>query len=184
MANSIKNLVKIALAFFFLLCILAGCANAQAIDLSTDKAVLKQFGKLKNEKYGKDDVCIKRLKESAKIIVIGLKDDDSYCSFDGAFVNSRYYEQGDSDLSKIALAALGWEKANQDKREQLARLWVEKGILTFAPLTNQALAANSIGDGKIKVTASSKYPPGVRSRSVTKTFIFDKDGGLFSGGDY
>jgi hypothetical protein len=46
---------------------MAGSANAQTVDLSTDEAVVEQFGKQKNEKLTKDDFCIKR---SAKVIVI------------------------------------------------------------------------------------------------------------------
>jgi len=120
----VQRLIKLSLAFVFLPCTLALPTLAQMVDLSTDEAVLEQFGKQKNEKLTKDDVCIKR---SAKIIVIGFMG----CSFHAAFVNSVYLEEN-ADLSKNALNALGWKEANQKGREKLAKLWVEKGLLAFS----------------------------------------------------
>jgi hypothetical protein len=171
-------------------------------DLSTDEGVLAALQKMIDAKNAVStgdkklntkrqtasrleakDICIKRVKETAKIIVIGFFRTDAGCHFDGAFIDSQYYEREVSDVSKIALAALDWEKASQKERENLAKIWVERGLLVFASLSNQSLAAVSI-NGEIKVTASSKYPPGVTSRTVTKSFIFDKDGGLISGKDY
>lgn len=149
MENSIKNLVKISLAFFFLQCVLAGWAPAQkTIDLSTDKAVLAELQKkahemraaigttgdakfdqaMKNAKpIDAKSVCIRRIKESEKIIVIGLKESGDDCRFDGAFVDSQFYYGDDKTLSKNALDALGWQKATRAQREKLAKLWVEKG---------------------------------------------------------
>lgn len=170
-------------------------------DLSTDEAVIAELQKIIYAKYAEitkgdkeleakrkaankleaKDVCIKRFRESAEIIVIGFFRTDYGCHLDGVFIDSRYFDREKFDLSKSVLAALGWEKANQKVRENLAKIWVEKGLLVFAPLTNQTLSAISTADGGIKVTASSKYPPGVTSRTETKKFIFDKDGGLVSG---
>lgn len=109
---------------------------------------------------------------------------DVGCHLDGIFVGSRYFAREESDLSKLALAALGWEKASKSERENLANIWVEKGLLVFAPLSNQSLSAISTGDGNVKVTASSKYPAGVTSRSVSKVFVFNQEGGLESGSGY
>ncbi len=67
-----NNLMKFSLAVVFLSCILAGCINAQTVDLSTKEAVLEQLGKLKNKEFSNDKICIKRLKESANVIVVGF----------------------------------------------------------------------------------------------------------------
>ena len=40
-----KTFINISLTFVFLPCILAGCANAQKVDLSTDEAVLAELQK-------------------------------------------------------------------------------------------------------------------------------------------
>ena len=142
-----KYLVRLSFALLFLHCILAGCADAQTVDLSTDEAVVEQFGRQKNEKITKNDVCIKR---SAKIIVIGLMG----CRFHAAFVNSVYLEEG-ADLSKNALNALGWKEANQKEREELAKLWVDKGLLAFSTVIY----------AKVKNLSDDKFhPPQVVSR--------------------
>lgn len=123
--------VPFLLAGILMTVVPAGCIRAQAIDLSTDEAVLKQIGKQKNKKFSPDDVCIERLKESASVIVIGFFANDVGCRFDGAFVDSQYFEKNDAALSKNALAAFGWEKAPRREREMLADYWVEKGLLAF-----------------------------------------------------
>ena len=127
-----NDLIKFSLTIVFLPCILVGCANAQKVNLSTDQAVIEQLGKLKNKEFSKDKVCIERLKESANVIVVGFFAYDRGCRFDGAFVNSVYFEEDNADLSKNALNALGWKKANQKEREKLAMIWIEKGLLAFS----------------------------------------------------
>lgn len=129
-----KYLVRLSLAFVFLYWILAGCANAQSaktVNLSTRKAVLEWLGKQKKEKFSEDKVCIGRLKESKQVIVIGFSRNDDGCRLDGALVHSVYIEAS-ADLLQIALNALGWKRANQKRREELAKLWVEKGLLAFS----------------------------------------------------
>lgn len=128
-----ENLIKISFAIIFVSGILAGCANAQIVpnrDLSTDKAVREELAKISDFK-SIDRLCIKRIKESAKIIVIGNHANDRDCRIDGAFINSRYFAETDAAFSKTALAALGWEAANQEQRKQLAKLWAEKGLSAF-----------------------------------------------------
>ncbi|MEP6901590.1 MAG: hypothetical protein ABJA66_07560 [Actinomycetota bacterium] len=126
-----KKLIKISVAFVCFSCIQAGCASAQPVDLSTDKAVREKLAKNTDFKSNPDNLCIERLKESAKIIVIGNHANDRDCRIDGVFVDSRYFDAGDATLSKTALNALGWKMANQQKRENLAKLWVENGLLVF-----------------------------------------------------
>lgn len=143
--------LKYALIFFALPGFLVNCANAQKVDLSTDKAVLAELqkkadelreaiGTTGDEKFDAamkkpidaKSVCINRIKEWGKIIVIGLKESgDDSCSFHGAFVDSKFYYSDDKTLSKNALDALGWQKAERAQRENLAKLWVEKGLLPF-----------------------------------------------------
>lgn len=131
MKKPMKTLIKLLFAFVFLPCISAVCTKAQKVDLSTKEAVIKELGKQKKADLSKAKICIERLEESAKIIVIGFFRYDAGCHFDGAFVNSVYIEDG-ADLSQKTLDALGWKKANQTQRETLAKLWVEKGLLAFS----------------------------------------------------
>jgi len=180
MANSIKNLVLISLAFLFLPWLPTGCANAQAGDILTDKAVLAELGKLNDKKFSKDDVCIKRLKESAKVVVIGLKGEDSVCRYNGVFVGSLYLKKDSIETSKTALRSLGWEKANEQARQKLAKLWVEKVLFAFSAKSNQTFQAVSLDNDGIKVIVSLQFPPGVTGRNAPKIFVFDKDGGLSS----
>lgn len=126
--------------------------SSSNVDLSTNEAVIAELQKMADAKNAArikgdekleakrkaaskletKDVCIERLKESAKIIIIGFFRYDYGCHFEGAFINSAYFEANEAALSKSALAALGWEKAPQKERERLAKLWVEKGLLAFS----------------------------------------------------
>lgn len=121
-----------------------------SLDLSTDKAVIAELQKMKDAQnaslVGEDEklnakrravrleaknVCIKRFKESAKVIVISAFRYDYGCHFEGAFVDSRFYEKTKIELHQNALDAFGWKKFNQTEREKLAGFWVEKGLLVF-----------------------------------------------------
>lgn len=181
MTKFIKNLFTISLVIVFMQCLSAGCAVAQ--DFSTDKAVREELAKISDFK-SLDRLCIKRLKESAKIIVIGNRANDRDCEIDGAFINSRYFEMTNAALSKTALNTLGWEAANRQKREKLATLLVEKVLFAFSAKSNQTFQAVSTSEGGIKVIVSLKYPPGVTSRNASKIFVFDKDGSFSAAGDY
>ena len=133
MEKSGKNSIKFSLAFIFLSCGLAGCAHAQrTINLSTDENVLERLAIQKRQKFDSAKICIERPKEWENIIVVGFGRYDAGYRFDGAFVNSTYYEMPNANLSKIALEAIGWKKANRSKREELALFWVEKGLLVFS----------------------------------------------------
>ncbi|MCY7345923.1 MAG: hypothetical protein LH614_06840 [Pyrinomonadaceae bacterium] len=155
-------LIKLSFAFVFLSGVLVGCANAQTVDLSTKEAVLEQLGKLKNKEFNRDKVCIERLKESANIIVVGFFAYDRGCRFDGVFVNSVYFEKDNADLSKNALNALGWKKANQKEREKLAMIWVEKGLLAFS--TVLYTKDKDFKDGEF-------YPPQIVTKENGETII-------------
>ena len=194
------NLIKISLAFVFLPCILAGCANAQTIDLSTDEAVLAELQKRADakrvdpgpkggRKLEAKSVCIERLKESEKVIVIGFFAYDRGCRLDGAFVDSRYFESTDAALSKSALAAFGWEKAPKREREMLALYWVEKGLLAFFTVLHtkdkdlkerefQPPRVVSNENGEIKVMLWISLPSGMRREKGFRhvEYKFAKDG--------
>src|SRR5687767_8708078 len=147
------TLIKVLLFFICLPAVFAACANAQVVsnqdrpktespsnlDLSTNEGVLAELQKrldAKGDEPGKKGgrkldpkfVCIERLRESAKIIVIGGFAYDRGCRLQGAFVDSRYFEKDDLALTKNALAALGWETATPEQREKLALVWVAKGL--------------------------------------------------------
>ncbi len=213
MKKKMENLIKFSLLFALLSCVCAGCANAQLVpnqtiesisnaDLATDEAVLAELQKradAKREKLGlankgtskleAKSVCIERLKESPKVIVIGFFANDVGCRFDGAFVGSSYFEKTDIALHKTALDALGWEKAPKSEREMLAKFWVEKGLLAFftvlyikdKDLNNQDFhppQAVSSENGAIKVTLWIQLPSGMsREKGFQHVeYRFDKNG--------
>ncbi len=182
MKPSINNFVKFTLAFVFLQCSVAGCTQAQqTINLSTDNAVLDYLEIKIKQKFSRDKICIGRLDGwEETVIVIGHLGSDDACRIESALINNSYYELPGANLSKIALGAIGWEKANKNTRGELAKLWVKRGLLGFSPRNNQTFAAVSTSDGGIKVVVSLQYPPGITSRNAPKTFLFDKDGGLVS----
>ncbi|HUQ31541.1 MAG TPA: hypothetical protein VM095_05440 [Pyrinomonadaceae bacterium] len=190
-----KKLIGLSCAAFLLLCILTGCVKAQ--DLSTDEAVIAELqkrvdakraemgttgdskldAKMKNSsRLDARAVCIKRLKESPKVIVVGFFATDVGCRFDGAFIRSRYFEAADiTDLSKAALEEFGWKQANQKRREKLAQLWVENGLLAFSTVLYTKDVDFGINDsafhppqtvsaenGEIKVTLWIQLPSGMR----------------------
>ncbi len=126
-----KAIIKISLFFLLLSCILTCSTQAQKVDLSTQEAVIEQLGKQKKVDLSNTDICVERLKVSSKIIIIGSFRYDYGCHFDGAFVNALFLEES-SGLSSKALDALGWKNADRWQREELAKLWVEKGLLAFS----------------------------------------------------
>lgn len=216
-----KMHVLLELGLLFLLQgFVAGCTKAQIVspqtpsqiqtpsqsNLSTDEAVLAELQKLadaEREKLGlankkssrleTRDVCIKRFKESEQVIVIGFFAHDVGCQFGGAFVNSRFYDKTDANLSKDALAALGWEKAPKREREMLAKFWVEKGLLRFFTVLytkDENLNSSefhppqvtSQANGEIKVTLWIRLPSGMsRDRGYQLLqYKFVADGSLSS----
>jgi hypothetical protein len=214
-ATMASVLIKLSLVVIFLPGVFLGCAKAQVVsnqdrpktdtpsnlDLSTNEAVLAELQRrldAKNEELGNKGgrklearfICIKRLKESAEIIVIGGFAYDRGCRFQGAFVNSRYFEKDDPALSKNALAALGWETANQGQREKLALLWVEKGLVPFFTVlytTDKELNDRefqppqvvSTVNGEIKVTLWVRLPTGRGEQGYQHVeYRFSRDGNL------
>ena len=207
-----KTLVIILLAFVLLHCILAACANAQTINLSTDEAVLAELqkradakrsllqttgdekldAKIKNaRRLDPKSVCIERLKESEKVIVIGFFAYDRGCRLDGALVDSRYFESTDAAFSKYALAAFGWEKAPKRDREMLASYWVQKGLLAFFTVLqtkDKDLNDNEFHpprtvtgeNGEVRVTLWIQLPSRMRREKEFKRveYRFTKDGNL------
>ncbi len=155
--------------------------SPSSADLSNDEAVLadlqkigdakraeikttgddKLDAKIKNaSKLESKDVCIQRLKESAKVIVIGFFRTDVGCHFDGAFIDLRFHSRDEADLSQIALAALGWEKATREKRENLAKIWVGEGLLAFyTVLYTEDVDFLKDFQSKSKVTYKGGKPP-------------------------
>ena len=210
-----RELLKLPVSLLLLRCLVAGCAGAQSIslperwkieapsqsDLSTDSAVLAELqriadaklealGKTAGRKLEARFVCIKRLKESAEIIVIGGFAYDRGCRFQGVFVNSSYFEKDDAALSKNALAALGWEKAPKREREMLAKFWVEKGLVPFftvlytkdKELNDQAFQPPQVVStetGEIKVTLWVRLPRGRGEQGYQHLeYRFGRDGNL------
>ena len=183
----LNKLTKLSFILIFLSLLASGGAKAQtvpAIDLSTDQAVIAEMQKIVDaereklglvgkggSKLGPRDVCIKRLKESGKIIVIGFFAYDRGCRLDGAFIGSRYLKKGDPNFSREALAELGWEKAASKIREQLALNWTEKGLLAFSTVLHskdkdfgtgefQPPRAVSNESGEVVVTLWIQLPSG------------------------
>lgn len=70
-----------------------------------------------------------------------------------------------------ALAALGWLKANKTARERIAKIWIEKGLLSFSDVLEvkpkefenfdfHAPRLETTGNSKVKVTIWIRLPPG------------------------
>lgn len=184
MAISIRGHVVILLAFLFLSCILAGCASAQTSEVVTDETVLRTLEKLRGGDWSRDEICIKRLNEPAKLAIVGVKDEKSTCSLDGLFVDRAYFVHGKPEWSRNALNALGWETANRAQRENLARLLVEKVLFAFSTKSSQTFRAVPFGEDEIKVIVSLQLPPGVTSRNAPKIFVFDRNGKMSPAGNY
>ena len=184
-----NKLIHFSLALLLAPCILASCANAQNSDFSSDEIVIEHLEMHKKKEFLKDEVCIKRFKESAEVIVIGFLDSETGCQLAGVFVNSRYYEKGDFELSKNALDALGWKTADWQQREELAGIWVKDGLMAFSASDYQRhknpkfLPPKGVlpGGDEIQVIMLKPSVPGRTSRgSGRKVFTFNKDGSLIS----
>jgi hypothetical protein len=173
-------------------------------DLSTDEAVhaeLQNIRDAKNQSLGITNkpgskiearfVCIKRFKESPRVIVIGFFAYDRGCRLNGAFVDSDYFEAADPSLSRHALNALGWQHASQSAREGVAKLWVEKGLVGFQNVLHQPddsvtadrffpPRAASAADGVITVKLWVRNDPGRRGQPGVNLaqFSFTTDGNL------
>ena len=93
--------VRFLLAGGLMTFVLTSCTHAQTVDLSTDEAVRKELAKNSEFKSKLDRLCIERIKESAKIIVIGNHANDRGCRIDGAFVNSVYFDYEVEELSVL-----------------------------------------------------------------------------------
>ncbi len=169
--------------------------TATDADLSTDAGVIAELQRMidaKNAAAGEadeklaakrraasrlepKDVCIQRLKESAKVIVVGFFRMDYGCYLAGAFVGSRYFEATEIELHQNALKALGWQRANRSERERLALVWVEKDLLAFFTVlyTDNDNRLHNVGfhppeittteNGDVKVRLWIQLPP-TRSR--------------------
>lgn len=137
--------------------------------------------------------CVRLDKDLMGIAVVGSFAYDRGCRFSGIFVKTQYLGNDDSGLSQAALAALGWKTANQKQREQLAQVWVQKGLLAFHEVVTetkpdfanhsfQAPQAASQPDGKTVVTLWIRMPVGrSRGRSYQlREFKFTPDGALSS----
>jgi hypothetical protein len=137
--------------------------------------------------------CVRLDKELMGIAVVGSFAYDRGCRFSGIFVKTQYLGNDDSGLSQAALAALGWKTANQKQREQLAQVWVEKGLLAFHEVVTetkpdfanhsfQAPHAASQPDGETVVTLWIRMPMGrSRGRSYQlREFRFTPDAALSS----
>jgi hypothetical protein len=196
-----NNLMKLSMAFVCLPVLLSGCAMAQTVDLSTDEAVRRELAKNDGFTSKLDRLCIERPVELAKIIVIGAYANDRDCRFEGAFLNSVYLEES-ADLTQNALVSLGWKKASQNRREEIAKLWVEKGLMAFSTVLYekgkdfvpgrgitykggrkpnfpefQPPQVLSAKDGEVIVTLWTSTMERER-RVYYRKFIFTKEGGL------
>ena len=198
----------------FLACLLANCTNGQTVDLSTDEAVIAELqkigdakraefettgnpkldAKIKNSdtKLKASSIRIKRFKDVPEVIVIGTFRTEYGFQLSGVFVNSRYFEKDNADLTKNALATLGWEKMPKREREMLADFWVIKCLMAFSDVRytkdkdfnggeSQPPRTVSTENGGIKVTLWIIAPSGMMSRGINFNFLeyrFTKDGNL------
>jgi hypothetical protein len=185
----------ICLIVIITLFICSAYANVQDLsryDLSTNEGVAAAREAISGKMLDANSKgCVSRSPDLPKIVVVGAFAYDLGCRFQGVFVGSDYFENESAALSKSALNALGWKTANQEQREKLARLWVEKGFLPFFTVivqenrdfqnrSFQQPQAISKENGEIIVTLWIRLPPGmlnVRDYQLLE-YRFSKDGEL------
>lgn len=179
---------------FGVLAIAAQTPDLSQFDLSTKEGVNAAREAIAGKKLDdRSRNCVRLDKELIGIAVVGSFAYDRGCRLSGVFVNTHYFENDDSGLSQAALEALGWKAANQKQREQLAQVWVEKGLLAFltvlsetnpdfANRTFQSPHRASQPNGEIFVTLWIRMPAGrSRGRSYEqRVFRISADGALSS----
>jgi len=153
------------------------CASGQDFlryDLSTDEGLTAAREAVSGKQLGAySKGCVRRSPDLPNIIVVGSFAHDRGCAFQGAFIDSSYFEGEESNLSQRALNALGWETSVPGRRKELARLWVEKGLLSFVTVLARKGGDFPIGrfhrprvitngDGEVVVTVWVRLPPGRR----------------------
>src|SRR5215207_9156469 len=166
------RLLTISTLFVCFAC--AGGQDLSRYDLSTDEGLTAAREAASGKPLGAySKGCVSRSPALLNIIVVGSFAHDRGCAFQGVFIDSSYFEGEESDLSQRALNALGWETSAAGRREELARLWVEKGLLSFVTvlarkgddLPSRRLEpprALTTKDGEIVVTVWVRLPPGRR----------------------
>lgn len=173
----------------------SACANGQVFknyDLTTKDGVFKALEAETGKEYDrKSRGCLKRPKELPNIILIGGFAHDRGCILTEAFVDKRYVNKKDN-LSEVALKFLGWEKADSDKRAELALNWVKNGLLVFGNPLDKATehfndsqkfekpTSSKQKDDSIKVTLWIKHSAGmVCEDAYSKVgYNFSSDGKL------
>jgi hypothetical protein len=189
-----------------LVLLLSAVAFSQAPDLSTDEGVLAAVQKRVDGERGlagkppsrleKRDVCIKRIKDAAAVVIVGFFAYDRGCMSAGAFVDGTYIEKSDKTLSQKALAAMGWKRAEYGQRQQLALKWVVNGLFAFSDVVHQDDKESPIAgfhppevvtpkDGEITVTLWVRRPPGMRAEKPgyqSFRYEFSLDGELLRKG--
>jgi hypothetical protein len=186
-------IVLCLLSSFSALAIAAQTPDLLQFDLSTKEGVNAAREAIAGKKLDdRSRNCVRLDKELIGIAVVGSFAYDRGCRLSGVFVKTRYFENDDSGLSQAALAALGWKAANQKQREQLAQVWVEKGLLAFLTVlseTNQDFAgrtfqsphSSSQPNGEILVTLWIRMPAGrSRGRSYERREFRISAGGALS----
>lgn len=164
----------LAITTLFMCFARVGGQDLSRYDLSTDEGLTAAREAISGKQLGAySKGCVRRSPDLLNIIVVGTFAHDRGCAFQGAFIESGYFEGEASDLSQRALNALGWETSDAGRREELARLWVEKGLLSFVtvlarksedlPIRRfQPPRAMTTKDGEIIVTVWVRLPPGRR----------------------
>jgi hypothetical protein len=167
-----SRLLTLSTLFMCLAC--AGGQDLSRYDLSTDEGLTAAREAVSGKRLGAySKGCVRRSPDLPNIIVVGSFAHDRGCAFHGVFIDSSYFEGEASDVSRRALNALGWETSDAGRREELARLWVERGLLSFVtvlarksedfPIRRfQPPRAITTKDGDIVVTVWVRLPPGRR----------------------
>jgi len=166
------RLLTISTLFMCFAC--AGAQDLSQYDLSTEEGLTAAREAVSGKQLGAySKGCVRRSPDLLNIIVVGSFAHDRGCAFRGAFIGSSYFEGEESGLSQRALNALGWEASDAGRREELARLWVEKGLLSFVTVLARKGGDFPIGrfqppraittkDGEVVVRVWVRLPPGRR----------------------
>jgi hypothetical protein len=164
----------LAIITLFMCLTRAGGQDLSRYDLSTDEGLTAAREAVSGKQLGAySKGCVRRSPDLPNIIVVGSFAHDRGCAFQGAFIDSSYFEGEMSEVSQKALHALGWERSGAGRREELARLWVEKGLLSFVTVLAREGGDFPVGrfqppraittkDGEIVVSVWVRLPPGRR----------------------
>lgn len=104
-----------------------GDAATQPFDRDDDEAVREAFEKATGRALDEHD-CVVWPRSFERVVLVGSFANDRGCMHEGMFIDRTWHEKGGA---QAALATAGWDDADIEKRQELARAWVEQASQAF-----------------------------------------------------